>query len=143
MVRKIAAEQLHLFTLGSSAADVCEVQSLENDFEPSTKQVMDMIEMLRASNRLQELEMVDDYTAGVADDFDSDAAYDRVCDLLMETEWDNGDAADANVAADDLHDLMHVKRGNGLTFSVKAKVKQKEEADFTYASLIHESEMGY
>ena len=145
MVRKRAAEQLHLFVLGSDAEMVCAVQSNENDFEPSTKEVMDMIEMLRATNRLQELEVVDEFTAPVAEGFDVSGAYDRVCDALVEVEWDADDVDEAH--ADELHDLMHVKRGCGIEWKIATRAirgeMEKEDADFTYASLIHESEMGY
>jgi len=161
-VRMSCAKEFNIWALATDPAEVCGVTESSGEAssaspegshgsEPTGNDELkqdDLVEFVREQNRKFERELADRPDAqrpAMTPDFDAEAAFDEVQDIILETMWDKIAVKEARAQRDKLYALLRVPRlitKQSDAHRSDAPQPPKEE-ESTYADLIHSTEMGY
>ncbi|GBG28544.1 Tubulin-specific chaperone D [Hondaea fermentalgiana] len=160
LVRMSCAKDFNMWALAMDGTAIC---GPGNDAEavlsapvpeanPSNEGDSDFLGFLRQQNVMYEQELADRpdaFRPALSPDFDPEQAFEDAQDLIAETRWDTIPVRRAREQRDKLYELLRVQKPEGRKTAASAEVDSApappaptEEED-SYATLIHNTQMGY
>mmetsp|Transcript_1258 Transcript_1258/g.3080 ORF Transcript_1258/g.3080 Transcript_1258/m.3080 type:complete len:1481 (+) Transcript_1258:335-4777(+) len=134
----------------SEAAERIAAQQKEQQSDSDTNNSKsDFLDFLRQQSALYEEELADRVDAQrpqISPDFDPEQAFEDAQDLIAETRWDTISVRQARERRDELYPLLRVHKPETkkpASSSEKADATETQQEEDSYATLIHNTQMGY